>query len=169
MKSILKQECIPVGCVPPASVAVSERGVCPGGSAWQGVSSCQGGVCLPGGVYLPGGDCPGGLCQGGVCPGRGVCHTPPVNRMTDRRVIKHYLPATSFAGRNNKWTLERHQWIKWYTPRPPAWASIKDAPTGVPVFKPRSRAACSVSPFPHGSPGLCAVLPETNPVDSLGT
>ena len=33
-----EQECIPVGCVPPAIVAISgERGVCPGG-------------CLPGGV-----------------------------------------------------------------------------------------------------------------------
>ena len=52
--------------------------------------------------------CPGGVCdQGGVT--RGVCdqvmytpqtqgQTPPMNRMTDRQVKKHYLPATSFAG-----------------------------------------------------------------------
>ena len=57
------QECIPVGCIPPASVAVF-----------------GGGGCLPGGV------CQAGLPGGGVCLG-GVClpHTP-VNRMTDRLV-----------------------------------------------------------------------------------
>ena len=44
---MLKQECIPVGCLPPASVAVSGRGCLPGGV-------CPGGVCLPGGVYLSG-------------------------------------------------------------------------------------------------------------------
>ena len=46
-KKTLKQECIPVGCVPSAAEAISGGG----GRA--------GGVCLPGG---------GGLC---VCPGGG--------------------------------------------------------------------------------------------------
>ena len=54
-----KQECIPVGCVSSATVAVM-GGCLPGG----------GGGCLPGRVCLPGG---------------GVSDTPlPVNRITDR-------------------------------------------------------------------------------------
>ena len=56
-----KQECIPVGCVPSAAVAVSREVVSAGG---RGV--CLGG-CLPRGC-LPG---------GGVCPG-GVWETPPL-------------------------------------------------------------------------------------------
>ena len=74
----MKQECIPLGCVPSAVVAVSgERGVsaqvggvCPGGclpmgrvSAW-GVSD-QGG-------YLPGAVCPGWVSARG-CLHRDVC------------------------------------------------------------------------------------------------
>ena len=63
-KEKIKQECMPVGCVPSVAVTVC---VCPGCvSAFVG-----------GGGYLPGGDvCPGGLP-------RGVCLTdPPVDRMT---------------------------------------------------------------------------------------
>ena len=68
-----KQECIPVGCVPPAH--------------WPSV----GGVPAQGGCT-----CPGGCTYAGVtCPG-----TPPVNRMTDR--CKNItLLQTSFAGGNN--------------------------------------------------------------------
>ena len=55
-KNIKEQECIPVGCVPSAVVAISGGG---------------GGVC-PGG-YLPGGEC----LPGGCLPGGGVCQTPP--------------------------------------------------------------------------------------------
>ena len=51
-----KQECIPVGCVPSAAVAIT---VCPGGGSAQG-----------------GGVCPGESVYGGV--------HPPVDRMTDR-------------------------------------------------------------------------------------
>ena len=98
---ICKQECIPVGCVPFAAVAV-----CPGGGSvysrgmsalgeylLRGVVSALGGWCLfPGGVSTPRGllllGCmlPGGVCSwGGVCsqgvsapaggsaPGGGVC------------------------------------------------------------------------------------------------
>ena len=68
-----EQECIPVGCVPSAAVAV----------CWR-----RGGVCLHGGV------CPGGVSAWGgvsaqVVSARG-CLTdtpiPPMNRMTDRQV-----------------------------------------------------------------------------------
>ena len=66
----LSQECIPVGCVPSAAVAVSGgRGVCPEGG-W--------GVC-PGG----GGVCPGGLSGWGGCLARGCTASLPVERMTD--------------------------------------------------------------------------------------
>ena len=37
-------------------------------------------------------------------------------------------------------------------PRPPAWASMIDPPTGVPGSSPSSRAARRVSPWPIGSP-----------------
>ena len=55
-----EQECITVGCVPSAAVAVGGRGV-----------SALGGVCLwgcpPGGVVYPGGVYPAGVsAQGGV-------------------------------------------------------------------------------------------------------
>ena len=64
----IKQECIPVGCVPSAAVAV-----CPGVSA-QGSVSARG-------VSVQGGVCWGGVCWEGVCPGvsaQGVCVcTPP--------------------------------------------------------------------------------------------
>ena len=93
---LLSQECIPVGCVPPACWpypsmhAVHGWGcTCLGGvPAWEGgVPAHRGCICLgavpargylPGGVpawgaYLPrGGTCPGGcICQGGV-PARGM-------------------------------------------------------------------------------------------------
>ena len=73
----LKQECIPVGCVPPTSMVISTRGVSP-----------QWGVCL----WVWGGVCPG------VCPGvytasgprgrhpQAQRQTPRVDRMTDRQV-----------------------------------------------------------------------------------
>ena len=51
MKNIEKQECIPVGCIPSATVAVSRGGLCSGG------------------VYAPGGVC----SWGGLCSGGGVC------------------------------------------------------------------------------------------------
>ena len=100
----LLQECIPVGCVPPARRPYlpgpagggggtwSRRGAPgPGGCTWSrgaylvwGVYLVRGGVPGPGGVYLvwwavPG---PGGECtwSGGVYL---VRYSPPVNRMTD--------------------------------------------------------------------------------------
>ena len=62
------QECIPVGCIPSAAVAVF---------FW-------GGGCLPRGC-LPGGGLPGGgVCLGGCLPRRGVHPLPPVDRIDTR-------------------------------------------------------------------------------------
>ena len=80
---ISKQECIPVGCVPSAAVAVGGgwgclEGVCPGGV-------CPGG-CLPGGVSAQGwGVSAWGLCVSQHALGRGclprgcVCIPAPVH------------------------------------------------------------------------------------------
>ena len=111
-----KQECIPVGCVPSTAVTVCRvcpgGGVClPGGCVWPGRVSghggClpRGGVCpevWPGGCLPRRGVCQGGLARGGVWPGGVwpggiVCVSlcVPVNRMTDRCLLKHYLAATT--------------------------------------------------------------------------
>ena len=72
---IIKQECIPVGCVPPACLA---HLVVPGGGvrAWE--------VCMPGGMHAPRGcACPGACMPGGMCAWRHACLTsPPVDRQT---------------------------------------------------------------------------------------
>ena len=118
-KKHIEQECIPVGCVPPAryrmggslSRGVSVRGVCVWGVSVLGslsMGSLSGGLCLGGslsrGVSVQGGLCPGvslsgGLCLGGVSVQGGLPDRdllpPPVNRMIDRQVQKHYLAATS--------------------------------------------------------------------------
>ena len=76
-----EQECIPVECVQPASVAISERVGLPSGM----------------GVYLEGG-LP--LVWEGICPegaqksGR---HLPPCGQ-NDRRLWKHYISTTTVAG-----------------------------------------------------------------------
>ena len=66
----IKQECIPVGCVPAARRPYA--GVCFGGGGGflpaRGGSPCRGGSSLPGGVP----PCRGGsLCQGGFLPAGG--------------------------------------------------------------------------------------------------
>ena len=78
------------------------RGVCPGGSLPRGLSAQ--GVCLPRGC-LPRGCLPKGVSAwrgclpgGGVCPGG--CTHPPVDRILDKHLWKHYLSATSFANSN---------------------------------------------------------------------
>ena len=38
-------------------------------------------------------------------------------------------------------------------PMPPAWASMSEAPTGVPAARPSSAAAAALSPSPSGVPG----------------
>ena len=96
---IPKQECIPVGCIPSAAVAVCLGGV-----------STQGGICLGGG--LPCGVCKGGVCPGvsaheGVCPEEGVCPGSLPRGMSATRLWKHYLSATSFV--DGKKSLKRIQ------------------------------------------------------------
>ena len=56
-KFIFRQECIPVGCIPPAAVAVS-GGCLPG----MGCLRREDGRCLPRGCL------PRRVCLGGVCP-----------------------------------------------------------------------------------------------------
>ena len=81
LRFISKEDCIPVGCIPPA--------------CWPYLPACtvQGGV---GGCLL----LEGGVCSGGVVSQHALKQTPPpVNRMTDRckNII---LPQTSFSGGN---------------------------------------------------------------------
>ena len=90
-----KQECIPVGCVPSAAVAVSRRGGCTG--SWAGGVPGPGGCTWSGGVYLVLGGAPGPvgvpgprgglyLVPGGGVPGPGgvylVRYSLPVDRHT---------------------------------------------------------------------------------------
>ena len=79
---IYKKESIPVGCVPLASVAATK-------CQCQRGSPSRSGVCPP----PPGGD---------IGPEIPYPHLPPVNRMTDRRLWKHYLPTTNVAGGNKR-------------------------------------------------------------------
>ena len=68
-----KAECIPVGCVPSAAVAISRGGVCSGGCLLLGVGSvCSWGVSAPGGCLLWG-VCSGGCLLWGVSALGGVC------------------------------------------------------------------------------------------------
>ena len=90
-KLFQKQECIPVGCVPSASVAICGEGMClpRGVCVCPGVSS-RGVVCLVGvcqGGCLPGGCLPGGCLPRGCVSQHALGQTPPplVDRMTDRR------------------------------------------------------------------------------------
>ena len=83
--------CLGGVCLPGGGVCLG-RGVFQGGSAWGCLS---GGVC-PGSVCLSEGAEGGSACQMGV--------TPPLDRILDTRLWKHYLSATSFADgkkRNN--------------------------------------------------------------------
>ena len=106
-KNMMKQECIPVGCVPAARWPYP--GVCfPGGGVCllRGVSAPQGGCLVLGGCLVPGGVCsrgvsaggfwsggsgprrgsaPGGLLLEGVGAGIPACTEadPPVDRITD--------------------------------------------------------------------------------------
>ena len=103
----IEQECIPVGCVP--STAVAARGWLPRrGVSDQGVSTRGG--CLPSGVSAEGMSAQGVypssehvLGKLGVCipactgqVGVSACWDthPPVDRILDTRLWKHYLSAT---------------------------------------------------------------------------
>ena len=79
-----KQECIPVGCVSSAAVAVSRGGLLLGVSALGGSALLGGGVCSCGvGVSaLWGVPLLGGVCSGGGIPACTEADTPPVDRQT---------------------------------------------------------------------------------------
>ena len=89
-----QQECIPVGCVPSAAVAVCWGGCLLPGDAWLGGVPAPGGCLLPGGACSRGpysqGDAWLGGCQllgGGADPGGGgipacIEADPPVDRHT---------------------------------------------------------------------------------------
>ena len=91
-KNFAKQECIPVGCIPPASVAISWGRGC----LTRGV--CQKGVCLErvclGGSARWGGCLPRGVSAWGCLP-----HTPYGQTDACENIT---LPQTSFAGGNNR-------------------------------------------------------------------
>ena len=88
-----QQVCIPVGCVPPACwlYTVTSGGCLP----WRGGVCLGEGVCRGGGL----GVCLGDVCPGGMCPSMWWGRHPPVNRMTDRQVWKHYLVLNFVCGR----------------------------------------------------------------------
>ena len=80
---ILKQESIPVGCVPLACQLYHIVSQVP--CVWEGnILTPFPGNPPPRQAYSP-----------------PDTYTPPVNRMTDRRLCKHYLPATLLAGDND--------------------------------------------------------------------
>ena len=95
-KTFGKQDCIPVGCVPP----VDRISLVPGGGCAWSWGGEKGVVCLVPGGGVPG---PGGLVclVGGGVPQHALRQTPPVNRMTNR-CKNNTLPQTSFADGNNK-------------------------------------------------------------------
>ena len=79
----IKQECIPVGCLPPASMIISTWGcLCPGGVSREG--GCTPPAQLHAGIHIP-------------YPIAYWDTPPPVGRMNDTRLWKHYLPATIVA------------------------------------------------------------------------
>ena len=99
------QECIPVGCVPPAHWPhLVVRGVV---CMLEGGMHARGGVCMPGEAH----SCPEAVCMPrgwGVhtrwraCWGVGAVWDthPPMDRILDTRLWKHYLPTTAVAGGN---------------------------------------------------------------------
>ena len=64
------------------------------GCTWLGVPAQEGRCTCPGWCTCPGGCIP--ACNGADTP------CPPVNRMTDRQVLKHNLHKLLFAGSNNR-------------------------------------------------------------------
>ena len=91
----IQQECIPVGCVPSAALAV-----------WWGGGGAQGGVCpvgvsdqrgvFPGGIVCLGGVYPGGCLPMGRVSAWGV-HHPPCGQNSWHTFVKALPSATSFA------------------------------------------------------------------------
>ena len=107
VKIFSKQECIPIGCVPPTCCPYLPPCTAPkgmylgvyllGGTCWgiHARGTCLGGY-LPGGVPTWGCTCQGVyLPRGSTCPG-----TPlPVDRILDTRYWKYYLASNFVCGR----------------------------------------------------------------------
>ena len=94
-----KQECIPVGCVPPAryrTVGVPIWGVCVRGSVSRGVS-------------VQGSLCPGGLCPGGSLSRVGFCQGGSLSR------------GVSVQGVLCPWSLCRVIWTAQFEDEFPVW------------------------------------------------
>ena len=86
LKLLLKQDCIPVGCIPPA--------------CWPYLPACT--------VHCAGGGClllvwclllGGGACLGGLVSQHALRQTPPVDRILDTRYWKYYLAPNFVCGR----------------------------------------------------------------------
>ena len=92
----IKQDCITVGCLPPACCPYLPACTVLGGvCSWRGCLPLVWGGCLP---LVPGRCLP--LVLGGCIPACNGADPSPVNRMTDR--CKNItLPQTSFAGGKN--------------------------------------------------------------------
>ena len=94
------QECIPVGCVPPALYRIRGGGLCPGRSLSRGgplsKRSMSRGVSVRV-VFVQGYLSIGSLSRGSLS--RETPSSLWTEWLTDR--CKHYLPATSFAGGKN--------------------------------------------------------------------
>ena len=81
------QDCIPVGCIPPACLPYLPACTAQGGSPCQGVSACQGGVCLARGCLPCQGvsALPGGCLLAVGIPACTEATPPPVERILDTR------------------------------------------------------------------------------------
>ena len=106
MRTVRCSSHLPGGCLP--------RGVCQGGVCLTGGGVCPEGClsrgCLPGGCVWSGGVSArrGGVwrTRGNGCLPRG-CTPPPVDRILDTHLWKHYLSATLFADGNDEPSLVR--------------------------------------------------------------
>ena len=92
VKLSLKQDCIPVGCVPPACwpylpACSALGGVCSGGVPALGDVPGLGGVPAPGGCTWSGGvSSPGGVCSWGVYLILGGCQVLPPREQNHRQL-----------------------------------------------------------------------------------
>ena len=139
-ENICKQVCIPVGCVPPATVAVVQGGLCPGVFV-QGGGLCPGRVVsVQGGWYL---FREGGLCrgkgvsvqgrgslsmegwylfrEGGLCPGKGVSVQGRVSLPREGVSVQGrvYLSRGGFLSKGvsvQGCNIEHQSWLQWRTP-----------------------------------------------------
>ena len=94
-----KQDCIPVGCIPPACwpylpACTAQGGAWSKGGVWSG--GCLLGGCLVGGVW--------GLL-GGMVSQHALRQTPPWTEFLTHATENITLPQTSFAGGKNIWYL----------------------------------------------------------------